>query len=381
MTFVAPDIDYAGISPIIALTAGLCLVLMSAVFARAPPARHLLDAQLRHPRCGRGPVHLAVGRERGPGGGGAAPGRARPRDLADLHRGGGVRDPAGLARRGVRPGRRDRVARPSSRRCVISSLLGMVLLAMAQNLIVFFVALELLSVPLYVLCGAARRRSESLESGLKYLIVGSLGSATLLYGLAFIYGGSGSTDFNEIADRDRHGPGRRPADPHRHRLVRHRARLQALRRALPPVDARRLPGRAHPGHRVHGRCHEGGRVRGAGAVLRGRARPVGRRLAARARGSGRDLDRRRQRGRPRPGLAEAPAGLLRRRPGGLHAGRRGGLLRGGRERARLLPRRLRADEPRSLRGDHAPRAPDAPRRLDRLRTGAGRGETRLSRGR
>ena len=54
--------------------------------------------------------------------------------------------------------------------------------------------------PLYVLCGSALRRRTSLESGLKYLIVGSLGSATLLYGLAFIYGGSGSTDFTGIRE-------------------------------------------------------------------------------------------------------------------------------------------------------------------------------------
>ena len=81
----------------------------------------------------------------------------------------------------------------------------MVLLAQAQNLISFFVALELLSIPLYVLCGANLRRAESLESGLKYLIIGSLGSATLLYGLAFIYGGSGSTDFTAIAEGTRRG--------------------------------------------------------------------------------------------------------------------------------------------------------------------------------
>ena len=83
---------------------------------------------------------------------------------------------------------------------LLSSVLGMVLLAQAQNLVSFFVAIELLSVPLYVLCGSALWRRESLESGLKYLIVGSLGSATLLYGLAFIYGGSGSTDFSGIRD-------------------------------------------------------------------------------------------------------------------------------------------------------------------------------------
>ena len=76
----------------------------------------------------------------------------------------------------------------------------MAMLAMAQNLVIFFVALELLSVPLYVLCGSALRHRQSLESGLKYLIIGALGSATLLYGLAFIYGGSGSTDFAGIRD-------------------------------------------------------------------------------------------------------------------------------------------------------------------------------------
>ena len=51
----------------------------------------------------------------------------------------------------------------------------MVLLAQAQNLVSFFVALELLSIPLYVMCGSAIRREASLESGLKYLIIGSLG--------------------------------------------------------------------------------------------------------------------------------------------------------------------------------------------------------------
>jgi NADH-quinone oxidoreductase subunit N len=83
---------------------------------------------------------------------------------------------------------------------LLASVLGMTILAQAQNLIALFVGLELLSVPLYILCGSALRRRRSLESGLKYLIVGSLGSATLLYGLAFLYGGSGSTDFQGIRD-------------------------------------------------------------------------------------------------------------------------------------------------------------------------------------
>ncbi|MBS1881234.1 MAG: NADH-quinone oxidoreductase subunit N, partial [Actinobacteria bacterium] len=61
------------------------------------------------------------------------------------------------------------------------------------------VALETLSIPLYILCATNLRREGSLESGLKYLIVGSLGSATLLYGMAFVYGSTGSTDFEGIA--------------------------------------------------------------------------------------------------------------------------------------------------------------------------------------
>jgi NADH-quinone oxidoreductase subunit N len=87
---------------------------------------------------------------------------------------------------------------------LLSSIGGMSLLASAQNTVALFVGLELLSIPLYVLCATDRskigqHREQSLESGLKYLIVGSVGSATLLYGLAMIYGATGATDFSAIA--------------------------------------------------------------------------------------------------------------------------------------------------------------------------------------
>lgn len=82
---------------------------------------------------------------------------------------------------------------------LLASTAGMMVLASAQNLVTLFIGLELLSIPLYVLCAGQLKRRESLESGLKYLIIGSLGSATLLYGLAFIYGATGSTDFDSIA--------------------------------------------------------------------------------------------------------------------------------------------------------------------------------------
>jgi NADH-quinone oxidoreductase subunit N len=82
---------------------------------------------------------------------------------------------------------------------LLTSIGGMSVLAAAQNTVALFVGLELLSIPLYVMCATELRREHSLESGLKYLIVGSVGSATLLYGLALIYGATGSTDFAAIA--------------------------------------------------------------------------------------------------------------------------------------------------------------------------------------
>jgi NADH-quinone oxidoreductase subunit N len=81
---------------------------------------------------------------------------------------------------------------------LLGSITGMVILAGAENLITLFVGLELLSIPLYVLCATELHRRTSLEAGLKYLVIGSVGSATLLYGLAFIYGATGSTEFDGI---------------------------------------------------------------------------------------------------------------------------------------------------------------------------------------
>jgi NADH-quinone oxidoreductase subunit N len=82
---------------------------------------------------------------------------------------------------------------------MLTSAAGMFVLVAAQNLVTLFLGLELLSIPLYVLCATEMRRSASLESGLKYLIIGSVGSATLLYGLALVYGATGATDYAAIA--------------------------------------------------------------------------------------------------------------------------------------------------------------------------------------
>jgi NADH-quinone oxidoreductase subunit N len=81
---------------------------------------------------------------------------------------------------------------------LLGSVAGMTVLAAAANLVTLFIGFELLSIPLYVLCGSALRRRTSLEAGLKYLVVGSVGSGTLLYGLALVYGATGHTDFASI---------------------------------------------------------------------------------------------------------------------------------------------------------------------------------------
>jgi NADH-quinone oxidoreductase subunit N len=83
---------------------------------------------------------------------------------------------------------------------LLGSVAGMIVLVEASSLVAVFVGIELLSIPLYVLCATELRREPSLEAGLKYLVIGSVGSATLLFGLAMIYGATGATRFAAIGD-------------------------------------------------------------------------------------------------------------------------------------------------------------------------------------
>jgi NADH-quinone oxidoreductase subunit N len=77
---------------------------------------------------------------------------------------------------------------------------GMVFLVGANNLMTLFLGLEWFSLSLYVLCAIAVDRVASLESGLKYLIVGSFGSAVLLFGSALVYGATGELAFAAIGE-------------------------------------------------------------------------------------------------------------------------------------------------------------------------------------
>jgi NADH-quinone oxidoreductase subunit N len=82
---------------------------------------------------------------------------------------------------------------------VLSSLLGMVVLASARDLILLFVAFELMSIPLYVLAGFLKRDAGAVEASLKFFLVGSVSSAVMAYGLSFVYGAAGTTDLARIA--------------------------------------------------------------------------------------------------------------------------------------------------------------------------------------
>ncbi len=76
---------------------------------------------------------------------------------------------------------------------------GAMLMAASGGLIMLFLGLEIMSIALYVMAAYHRRRTQSGEAGFKYFILGSFSSAIFLYGIALIYGSTGSTQFVEIA--------------------------------------------------------------------------------------------------------------------------------------------------------------------------------------
>ncbi|HEY3250359.1 MAG TPA: proton-conducting transporter membrane subunit, partial [Ignavibacteria bacterium] len=79
------------------------------------------------------------------------------------------------------------------------SLLGMMLMINANDLLILFVGLELMSVCFYVLAGFIRNRLDSNESAIKYFLLGAFLTGFLLLGIAFIFGYTGSTNYSEIA--------------------------------------------------------------------------------------------------------------------------------------------------------------------------------------
>ncbi len=92
-----------------------------------------------------------------------------------------------------------------------SSVLGMMVMASARDLIGIFVALELLSIPAYLLAGWRKRELTGNEAGMKYYLMGVFASAVMLYGMSLIYGGTGSTVLVTIGQQLKGSFGATPA--------------------------------------------------------------------------------------------------------------------------------------------------------------------------
>jgi NADH-quinone oxidoreductase subunit N len=82
---------------------------------------------------------------------------------------------------------------------LLFSTSGVLLMAQAANLIVVFLGLELFSIPLYILAGFARPQLESEEAAIKYFLLGAFATGFLVYGIALVYGATGTTDLASVA--------------------------------------------------------------------------------------------------------------------------------------------------------------------------------------
>ena len=152
---------------------------------------------------------------------------------------------------------------------MLFAALGMMLMAAAGDLIVIFLGLETMSIAVYALAGFLRRDPRSNEAALKYFLLGAFSTGFLLYGIALIYGATGTIKLEPIERRAHASGDRQSAAAARRRPAADRLRLQGRRRALPYVDARRLRGRADAGHGVHGGRGQDRRVRRLRAHLHG----------------------------------------------------------------------------------------------------------------
>lgn len=82
---------------------------------------------------------------------------------------------------------------------MVFSIVGMMLIAHSNSLLVLFIGIELMTISFYVMSGFFRKREKSVESAVKYFLLGSFATGFLLYGMAMIYGATGNISFREIS--------------------------------------------------------------------------------------------------------------------------------------------------------------------------------------
>jgi NADH-quinone oxidoreductase subunit N len=209
--FPAPSVDWAGLAPVLILVGTAVVVLVAGLFVPRPRRRALSAAVAALGVVAAGVVSgiLFSLDDESRGLVADAARRDRLAELGQILVAGAALLAIGVSYwdsrfpRGEENLPRD-LADESERVAEYYSLLvvavaGMAFFVQASNLMTLFLALEWFSIALYVLCAIAVGSLASLEAGLKYLIVGSFGSAILLFGSALVYGATGALEFGAIA--------------------------------------------------------------------------------------------------------------------------------------------------------------------------------------
>ena len=102
---------------------------------------------------------------------------------------------------GIESNPRDRIVAPESHVLVLFATSGMMIMAAARDLMIVFLGVEMMSIAVYVLAGLNRGSVRSAEGALKYFLLGAFSTGFLLYGIALVYGATGSTDIIVIGQR------------------------------------------------------------------------------------------------------------------------------------------------------------------------------------
>jgi NADH-quinone oxidoreductase subunit N len=196
-SFTAPTIDWSALSPVLITLGGATVVLLVSLFLPVGVRRAFGSAvaALCFVAAGAAAIALFVADETGRSIVSEAIRRDRLAELAQILIMG-----AGLLTIGVsyREAARDERA-GEYYALLLTAASGMAFFVAANNLMTLFLGLEWFSICLYILTAIAVERLPGLEAGLKYLIVGSFGSAILLFGSALVYGATGEIGFEQIA--------------------------------------------------------------------------------------------------------------------------------------------------------------------------------------
>ena len=158
---------------------------------------------------------------------------------------------------------RESLIEPEYYPLILLATAGMMFMSGAEDLIVLFLGLEVMSVAVYVLAGYNRSNPFSAEAALKYFLIGAFASGFLLYGIALVYGATGTTNLSLIGAQL--AGGRSVDGGTRARPAAHRLRVQGRGRAVSHVGSRRVRRIADPGDGLHGHRRQGGGLRGPGA--------------------------------------------------------------------------------------------------------------------